>query len=537
MSWMENRLRFMRARAWSSSGGDRGARRIELFILLAHLALTIPLAALLNIWIDEAYSLHTTGQGVRYAMDQAALFEVQPPLYFVLLTLWRRVSGTLFWARLFSVACAAATVVVVGQMARRWFPTRHPAWWIASVALHPVLLWAAVEARVYALVILFSALSLLWFFDGYRPEAPSRGARWKYWFVVVAGLYTHYYLGFLFAAQAGVLVARRQWRSAPHYVMAGVGAGLCVLPLFWLVSAQTTMHDYLLQGDLSLLAALEFLYHRVNDFALPTDWPLLVGVRNVLLPGVVLIAVGYFWRNPRSLSTPHLCALWIIVGVLTLCFVGVAAHLGWKELMGRRHTATLFLPVQLAVLALMAATPKKALLPAWGCLLLCFNATALAYEYRKLAKLGDWDRVAHAVMGAEQPGQTVAVFPGEWLLPFTYHYQGVNAVAPLPRGETFQSYDLRKFALHDERDLIEAFTTQGRDTATVWLVTFESEPCETLGVHFGCDILEAFVNTYYTTETELKFFSSRVRLLRRKADTPFPPLNRTTQDWHTRLSP
>ena len=58
-------------------------------LILFHICIAIFLAKNLNVWIDEVYSLYTTGEGVRYAIKQSISFELQPPLYFVLLSLWR----------------------------------------------------------------------------------------------------------------------------------------------------------------------------------------------------------------------------------------------------------------------------------------------------------------------------------------------------------------------------------------------------------------------------------------------------------------
>lgn len=494
-------------------------RWIVPLVVLAHLALVVPLAALLNIWADEAYTLQTTSHDVVYAFHQAISFEVQPPLYFVVLTLWRLLSPSLFWARLFSVLCSTLTLIVVTQLARRFWPERHPVWCVATVACHPFLVWAAVEARVYALAVLWSSLMLLWFFDGYWTTPPRPEARWKYWLVVVLGLYSQYYLGFLAAAQIGVFVLFRRRQALSLCLRPAVTSSFLVLPLLWLVSLQTNTHADLLHRNLPLLDAVSFLWGRVFDFALPAEWPPFIGMRDLLFPGSVLFVIGWCWRKPDRASWSENRAVWIIATLLTLCFVGVVMQLGWKELMGRRHTAALFLPVLCAVFSVMAAAPKKVIFPLWMLVLLCFNGVTLAYEYRKMAKLGDWDRVAQYVMHAEQPGQTILIFPGEWEPSFIHHYQGSSRVVALPRGETFQLYDLRKFVLHNEQDILKSFPPPSRDLGTVWLVSYDSGSCETMGIYFGCEVLEEFIRKYYSVEIDRTFFSSRVRFLRQKSGT------------------
>jgi hypothetical protein len=57
--------------AWASAAGA------ALVVLVA-----VPLAAALNVWIDEAFTLHTTGAGPLHAWAQAVTFEAQPAAVF-----------------------------------------------------------------------------------------------------------------------------------------------------------------------------------------------------------------------------------------------------------------------------------------------------------------------------------------------------------------------------------------------------------------------------------------------------------------------
>ena len=90
-----------------------GERLVVPVLILLHLALTLFLAYRLNIWVDEAFSLHTSGRGVGYALHQALHFELQAPLYFVLLSAWRKIDSSIFFARLLSVASVALSLKVI----------------------------------------------------------------------------------------------------------------------------------------------------------------------------------------------------------------------------------------------------------------------------------------------------------------------------------------------------------------------------------------------------------------------------------------
>ncbi|MGA8098444.1 MAG: glycosyltransferase family 39 protein, partial [Candidatus Cybelea sp.] len=184
------------------------ARRpsLALIALCANLAVTLPLAYILNLWQDEAYTLQTTGHGLAYAFHQALAFEQNAPLYFVFLAALRHLGTSIFFLRLPSVLCIAVAVALVPELARRYIPAIDAGLVTLVAAWNPFVIWAAVEMRVYALIIVLSALLLLTFFDAFLVRTPSKASAFAYAVCCILALYTQYYLGFLIAAQALTLV-------------------------------------------------------------------------------------------------------------------------------------------------------------------------------------------------------------------------------------------------------------------------------------------------------------------------------------------
>ena len=121
----------------------------------------------LNVWRDEMYSLHSSSGTPGFAFRQALHFELQPPLYFVLLSLWRGIDSSVFFARLFLRSSGAVPFCASAALGERLLPKVAPVWIAAVVATHPVLVWAGTEIRVYALILLLSALLTLAFFDAH----------------------------------------------------------------------------------------------------------------------------------------------------------------------------------------------------------------------------------------------------------------------------------------------------------------------------------------------------------------------------------
>jgi uncharacterized membrane protein len=135
------------------------------------------------------------------------LSDTSPPLYYLLLSLWSRGFGTGDVAlRLFSVACAALTAPLLWLLGRQIGPPRLAGTACLLFSFSPVAIYYSAEGRMYALLWpLASLLSLLTL----RLARPGRSSPWPSvgWVVTgAAGLLTHYFFAFVWAACAGWLV-------------------------------------------------------------------------------------------------------------------------------------------------------------------------------------------------------------------------------------------------------------------------------------------------------------------------------------------
>jgi mannosyltransferase len=158
--------------------------------------------------------------------------ESNPPLYYVLAWGWAKLFGTgEVGLRSLSALFGAATVPV-GYLIGRQLASRRAGLILAAlIALNPMLIWYSQEARSYALLVFFGALSLLFFA---RALNTGRGRDLALWALTSAlALCSHYFGVFPVAIEAvWLLVAlRTRWRLALP-ALAGVGAvGLALLPL------------------------------------------------------------------------------------------------------------------------------------------------------------------------------------------------------------------------------------------------------------------------------------------------------------------
>jgi len=137
-----------------------GARLI--LLLLVILAFTLRLYQLdyQSLWRDEV-------DAIRFARrDLSRLFPlfVRPnhngPLYYVFLHFWIRLAGdSEFSARFLSLICGMLSVPIIFKLGRRWLGLSGglPAAMLCTTS--PYLIWYSQEAKMYALLFLFSMLS------------------------------------------------------------------------------------------------------------------------------------------------------------------------------------------------------------------------------------------------------------------------------------------------------------------------------------------------------------------------------------------
>jgi hypothetical protein len=471
-----------------------------------NLAITLPLAAVLNIWQDEAYTLHTVGHGVRYAFSEAIGFEQNAPLYFVALDLWRHLGSGIFHLRLFSVACIAITVLLAPAIARRYVPQANPLLIAAVTACNPFLVWAAVEMRVYALVVLVSALLLLTFYNAFVKKPPSAALAIGYAVCVAIALYTQYYLAFLIAAQgiAAIVYYRRQLL---RFIAAGAAGALAFVPMLVVIPGQV-------QNFKDGFAAPSPAHAAANlaGILLRYVLPLPVG-HSKFIYAVLLAAIVVALLLVRPARSPAGTAPIVVTTACAAVLFAAGTYASGVHVLDR-HAASLYLPATISVFALLAylraPLGARAALT-WSAVVFVLSLLTLGHTYAARAKPGDWPRVAAYLRANETAGEPILVFEAENALPLSFYYHGVNPVVPLPRGVDFHRYRVSSFVIHNQAELAAVMPGERR----IWLVT--AGACTSANVQFGCTALRDYVARHYRVKSDAEFFGSEVRLLERNS--------------------
>jgi hypothetical protein len=480
--------------------------------VLLHLSIVIPLAALLPIWIDEAYTLNTTGSSLPYALHQALRFELQAPLYFLVVAIWRKICAGIFFARLFSVLCTCIALVIVGALCRRILPRIHTGWVVIAVALNPFLIWASVEIRLYAFVILLSSLLTLFFWDGFFEGRRSRAAQVAYGICAVLALYTQYYMGFLLAAYGLSLLLLRRWQGLRDYVIGMAAVTVLFMPMMLFLPYQMSHHPMPTGKAFDLWRGTGSVLRMLSEFTLPLTR--LAPIHEVLLRGgaVALLCVMLLF-NVRRVRSVHM-TVWISTVALAVCLFIVLLLVG-RDLMRPRHASVIWPLVILSVYAVISLLPEKRLrlmLAGWTLLVVCGSVASLVETYSLPTKPWDAKRLTAFVEQYEQPDEPILLFTSELALPFSHYYHGCNPLLPLPRPASLVTYDLSQFILNDEKEIERALDRVPGEHRKVWLLWNQFPAC--MGVQFNYKVLENYVGKNYEVEIEQSFNNASARLLR-----------------------
>ncbi|HST70042.1 MAG TPA: glycosyltransferase family 39 protein [Solirubrobacterales bacterium] len=361
-----------------------------------------------------------------HAMDAVGFSESAPPLYYALAWLWTQVAGTgEVGLRSLSALAGVLTIPVAYFIGRELRGCRTGVLAAALVAVNPMLLWYSQEARAYALLGLFCALSLL-----FCVRALQGGGRrdFTWWGVFSAlALATHYFAVFPLVAEV-LLLARRRGRA--------ILSGLWILGLAALLLAPLAYHQ-MSYGHAEWIGKFS-LGHRLGEMAITfvvgetgdiigraeNVWPALVPLALVFVAFVLLAVRGS--RGERRAAAIPLAVGAAAIGIPLLLAIGP----GGKDFVLARNLLPALVPLLLVVAVALTVERARRLGSGVGALLLayslgfCIWASASPDLHRP-----DWEAVAERLGEPDGPRATVTWVIGE--APLRY-YLSTGAIQVKP---------------------------------------------------------------------------------------------------------
>lgn len=392
-----------------------------------------------SFWNDEGNSARLVERSLRLIVEGAG-GDIHPPGYYLLLhTWWRFVGGTEFALRAFSALCGILTIAVTATLAWRAAGPVAAATAAFIVAVHPLAVYYAQEARMYALLGLVSALTL-WAGERFLaafsrpPDTTVRVARRRQVgaflllaFVVTLGLYTHYAYAFVLLGTNLAFAAlwltrhRRARRLLALWIAAHLAAALLFAP--WLPYALkiTSWSPPDLNTDPALLQLVRTL---LVGITLPTETG-----RYLPLAAALLLLLALLSRaRARFVAWASWATALLPLVLIVALGVYRPAYLKFLMLSVAPFAVVLTLPLasrkrvqQLSYLALLLL------------LLLPLQVISLRHLYFDPAYARTDYRGIVARLEEESGPQDAVLLsaPNQWEV-FTYYYDGPMALYPAP---------------------------------------------------------------------------------------------------------
>lgn len=348
--------------------------------------------------------------GFGHAMDAVGFSESAPPLYYALAWIWTQITGTGPWGlRSLSAVAGVATIPVAYLVGRELRSARTGYLAAALVAVNPMLIWYSQEARAYALMALFCAISLLYCVRALRDGRRRDFTLWGVWSALA--LATHYFAVFPLAAEV-LLLLRRRGRAA----LAGLWIiGLAALLLAPLVIHQMSYGHAEWIGKFSLghrlgETAITFMIGETGDIIGRVEQP-----EPALLPLVlVLAAFALLWargsREEKRAAGVPLAVAGLTVGIPLLIAIVSAS----RDFVLARNLLPALVPLLLTVAVALTVERARRLGTVLAALLVAYLlAFSVWVNFDDSLQRPDWNAVADHLGEPDGPRATVTWVLGE----------------------------------------------------------------------------------------------------------------------------
>ena len=427
---------------WKNAGEARGSSLWErhplvliTFIMLAGLALRLVQIDREALWADETLTLLIANWPARSLLFDPV--EASPAVYY-LLTKWLiPADAGVAAVRLIAVTAGTASIAVVYGLGRMAFSPRAGLWAAALMALSPVMVDYSQEGRPYAvlvLLVLLSALGLVWWIGEARRARRSVAALCLFATATVLAFYTHFTSIFWIipAVIAGYALTRGQGNSFHHraYLLAAAAMAAAASPEVVRIYERATLF-----GGFSWLAnpGVKEMLATSGDAMLPTGlWNGREGAGSAASVFGLFLALGVAaWRlhahrqalrllvarNPAGVAVTGIL---LAVPLLVWIFGFVVTPI-WMP-----RSIMLAAPGFAMLAALVVSLEGRALL---GTALVGLYAANLAVTGTVRPK-EPWMPVANHIRQSAQPGDGILVCP-EWRGPSLMHAMGGRSDLPV----------------------------------------------------------------------------------------------------------
>jgi mannosyltransferase len=377
-----------------------------------------------SLWFDESLSaLFASGPfawGIRAMLEEGLHHS---PLYYVLLRPFAALGFSEFSLRFLSVALGVLTIPLLAQLGRLTVGSEAGLLAAFLLAINPFHVWYSQEARMYTLLVVAS-IGAMFFLARNLQSAKLRNWLGLALFVSM-GINAHHFAFFIPLIQFTfiVLSLRRNYRLLRPWVVSQLIAGLSLAP--WVITVLDWGHFYFSSASTRPATWLD---------PLKTLWNFGLGYTETVTPGIVillsvftmLLAFGAF-SIPQS-DVRQLLLLWLLLPPVVTFLLSLRLPMYLD-----RYLSVAFPPFLLLVSAGIYHLRRPVLRFVIGTVVTGAMLTGLYQVYYDTSVYSrtDWRGVGQYLENNARPGDVIAPWYYQYLIPLTFYYHGQLEINPI----------------------------------------------------------------------------------------------------------
>ena len=404
--------------------------------IIVYSAVLIFLANKLNIWEDEAYSLHTTAGNLNFVIKQSYNFEDQPPFYFLILALWRQLNSGILFARFLSLIFIGGGAYFFYRIVCLISGFQYSRWLVVIFLLNPFTVWAGLEIRLYALVIFLSAISIYAFLRFYIEDKII----YLYLFLLIStiGLYTQYFFLLQIASMAFMLLIFKGWKSFFRLCIYTLPVIILFLPNLFFMHQQVTMvQSHKLEYNISyrILAIAYALQELLLAIPIVPDHFELRFIIRALFIFIATYAYIKIYRRQSYHKNNYFKKInFIFLSAAVLIFLYTLLFLITGIIFQSKYMAIAF-PLLMLIFILFKIKPFNSHLV--YTIISIYFISLLFINFKHPIKNYDFIAAGKFIQKIERKEEPILFYSKSLLPPFSYYYSGYNVLVPIP----FLKYD------------------------------------------------------------------------------------------------
>lgn len=450
------------------------------------------------IYADEVYPLMTSSKSVVNAFKKALTFENQPPFYYIILTLWRNIDNSIFFARLLSIIFWAISAIPLNALFKKLFGSNHQIF-TAIFLTNAVVLSYAIELRYMALVLLLAIAVEYLFLITYQSTRIRPLYRFLYIVNSILGVYTQYYFSFLLIANFTILLFQWRKKIVTTYLLDMIWPVLFLGLLLPYLHAQTNQQTGQCPVDISFIFFIDFIYSHIKyllvNFSPPPFHKYINMIYQPLVIGSLVLAFLLVqWRFfSKSFIKYHYHYLLKFL-VLMIFYAIFALLINIPDNLPIRYLPLLIVPFWIIIFKAFNLYLNRIFLYIVSIIIIIISLGYYTYNKIQNPKGQNNYLATNFIMENEKSGENIFIYKPFFALEVERIYDGQNNIIPVPEGvsskkpATQNNYNITNYNQVDS-------VLNSNYSQTIWLLIRSTQFVESsLCIETNDEILKKYVS-------------------------------------------